>query len=118
MLTKFILKLVLIFFIFTLVVGSVIIIDKSRVRVKNNSAETVYDLTETDSIKTFIPDNQILLENMVAISPDESFVAFVTMPSLSMENSTLWVVKIDGSDIYKIALGDGYRVITTPVWAP
>lgn len=118
MLTKFILKLILIFFIFSLVVGSVILID--RVRIKNgiNSIRETYNLTEVESIKQFIPDNQILLENMVAISPFETYVAFVTMPSLSMENSTLWVVKSDGSDIYKIALGDGYRVVTSPVWSP
>lgn len=97
-------SLILFFIVFILVIGKL----ANRTSTKN--------LTKED-LKTFIPENQILFDEMIFESPDGKNYAFLTVNDLGMRESYIWIVSKTGRDIKNITIGSGYRSVTSPVWS-
>lgn len=69
-----------------------------------------------DDLKSFIPENQILFDEMILSSPDKKNYAFLTVNDLGMRESYIWIVSQNGLDIKNIIIGSEYRAVTSPVW--
>ena len=63
-------------------------------------------------------DSLIFLDNLLRVSPDGRYLAYVTAQDLGMTGSTIWIANIDGSGARRLVTGQDGFWVTNPIWSP